>query len=139
VGRRWLTGRPQLARRRARDGTSDALSGLDPGWLDIGGLDLGEGGLVVLAVVACLLVLIPILFFGIELIILGGLLAGGVVAHTVLRQPWVVQAISSDPVATTRQLEWRVRGWRRSGRLIGQVAADLAAGCEPEVGATVVE
>jgi len=96
--------------------------------------DFGEGLLAVAAVVALLLILVPVLFFGVELIILGALLAAGVFARTLLRQPWVIEARSIDPLTSGRALEWSVRGWRRSGRLIAQVASDLEAGREPEHG-----
>jgi hypothetical protein len=43
----------------------------------------------------------------------------------------LVAARSSDALTSERLLEWRVRGWRKSGKLIGQVASDLSAGHEP--------
>ena len=49
------------------------------------GLDLGQDLLALAAVVAVVLVLIPILFFGLELIILGVLLAAGIIARTLAR------------------------------------------------------
>jgi hypothetical protein len=60
--------------------------------------------LALAAVVAVVLVLIPVLFFGLELIILGVLLAAGVIARTLLGQPWVVQATSTDPLSFGRRL-----------------------------------
>ena len=131
IGRRWLTRRPRLGRPSRREIASESLSNIGPGLPDIGNLDLGQGLLLVAAVVAVALILIPILFLGIELIVVGALLAAGVMARTVLRQPWVVEARSSDAVAPERRLEWRVRGWRKSGKLIGQVASDLSAGRKP--------
>jgi hypothetical protein len=98
----------------------------------LGNLDLGEGLLVTAAVIAFLLIVVPVLFFGAELIILGALLAAGVVARTVLRRPWVIEANATDPFSSGRHLEWRVRGWRKSGRLIAQVTSDLSAGREPD-------
>jgi hypothetical protein len=68
--------------------------------------------LLVAAIVAVALILIPILFSGIELIIVGTLLAAGVMARSLLRKPWVVQAKSSDSLTSGPLLEWRVRGWR---------------------------
>ena len=131
VGRRWLTRRPKLNRPHRRAITSESVSNLGPGWPDIGNLDLGEGLLVAAAALAVVLILIPVLFFGVELIILGALLAAGVIARTLLRQPWVVEATSTDPIGPGRRLEWRVRGWRKSGKLIDQVASALSAGREP--------
>lgn len=130
VGRRWLTSRPRLDRPRGREIASESLSNLG----DIGNVDLGGGLLVATAALAFVLILIPVLFFGVELIILGTLLAAGVIARTLLRQPWVVEATSIDPLTPGRRLEWRVRGWRKSGELIDQVASDLSAGREPDRG-----
>jgi hypothetical protein len=132
VGRRWLARRPRLNRPRRREIAAESLNHLGSGWPDLENVDLGEGLLIAAAVVALLLILIPVLFFGIELIVLGMLLAAGVITHTVLGQPWVIEASSTDPLAPGRHLEWRVRGWRRSGKLIAQIASDLSAGREPD-------
>jgi hypothetical protein len=88
VGRRWLTSRPRLNRPPGREIASESLSSLG----NIGNVDLREGLLIVTAPIAFLLILIPVLFFGVELIIVGALLAAGVIARTLLRQPWVVEA-----------------------------------------------
>jgi len=84
--------------------------------------------LIAAGVVAVVLILIPLLFFGAELVILGALLAAGLISRTLLRQPWVVEARSTDPLTSGRRLEWRVRGWRNSEKLIAQVVSDLSAG-----------
>lgn len=127
VGRRWPMRRFGWTWKR-RGAAADALSGLGQGF---GGVDFAEGGLVVVAAMAAVLVLIPLLFFGVELIVLGAVLAAGVIGRVLLRQPWVIEARSSDPLTSGRELEWRVIGWRKSRKLIDQVAADLAAGREP--------
>jgi hypothetical protein len=127
VGRRWPTRRFGWAWKR-RGIASEAISGLGQG---IGGVDLQGGALVVVGALAVLLILIPLLFFGLELIVLGALLAAGVAARVVLRQPWLIQARSSDPLTAGRRLEWRVVGWRKSHKLIQEVVSDLAAGREP--------
>jgi len=132
VGRRWLTRRPKLGRPDRGEVAGQSLNIFEAGWPELGNVDLGEGLLAVAAVVAVLLILVPMLFFGVELIILGALLAAGVVGHTLLGQPWVIEARSIDPLTSGRQLEWRVRGWRKSGRLIAQIATDLSAGREPD-------
>lgn len=126
VGRRWPTRRFGWTWNH-RGVAADALSGLGQG---IGGVDFAEGGLVVVGALAAVLILIPLLFFGVELIILGVLLAAGLTGRVLLRQPWVIEARSTDPVTSGRQLEWRVIGWRKSRKLIDQVASDLAAGRE---------
>ena len=131
IGRRWLTRRPRLGRPGRGEIASESLLNVGPAWPDVGNLDLGDGLLLVALVAAVALILIPILFLGIELIVLGALLAAGVMARTLLRQPWVVEARCNDSLTSGRLLEWRVRGWRKSGKLIGQVASDLSAGREP--------
>jgi hypothetical protein len=132
VGRRWLTRSPKLTRPRRGDVAAESLERLGASWPDIGNIDFGEGLLVAAAVVAFLLILIPVLFFGIELITLGVLLAAGVITRSVLGQPWVIEARSTDPLTAGRQLEWRVRGWRKSGKVIAQIASDLSAGRDPD-------
>jgi hypothetical protein len=102
-----------------------------PAWPDVGNVDLGEGMLLVAVAVAIALILIPVLFLGIELIVVGVLLASGVMARTIFRKPWVVEARSGDSLTSLRLLEWQVRGWRKAGKLIGQVASELSAGREP--------
>jgi hypothetical protein len=128
VGRRWLTRRFGWTWKR-RGVAAEGLSTLGQG---VGGVDFGEQGVIVaVAALAAILILIPLLFFGLELIVLGVLLAGGIVARVLLRRPWVIEARSSDPLSSGRELEWRVIGWRKSGKLIDQVISDLAAGREP--------
>jgi hypothetical protein len=127
VGRRWLTRRPRWGRAR-RDVSSGSLDTLGSAVPDMANIDLGEGLLIAAAVAVVVLILIPVLFFGVELIVVGALLAAAVVSRTVLRQPWVIEARSTDPLTSGHQLEWRVRGWRRSEKLIFEVVADLSSG-----------
>jgi hypothetical protein len=52
---------------------------------DVGGLDdLGAAALVLLAVVVVAIVVVPLLLFGIELILLGLLVAAGIAGRTLL-------------------------------------------------------
>lgn len=97
---------------------------------DAGGLDeIGVAVLTLLVVVVLAIVVIPLLLFGIELILLGLLVAAGVVGRTLLGRPWIVQA---TPLATEAEdLSWRVVGWRRSACVIDEVTASLGAGLEP--------
>ena len=97
---------------------------------DLGGLDdLGAVALVLLAVVAVAIVVIPLLLFGVELILLGLLIAAGIVGRTLLGRPRIVQATPLCP--EVEELSWRVVGWRRSNRVIEEVAASLSAGLDP--------
>lgn len=73
--------------------------------------------------------MVPLLLFGIELIVLGLLIAAGIAARGLLGRPWVVQAVpSGDPAGA---LAWEVRGWRRSSQLIESVSSELASGLTP--------
>ena len=132
VGRRWLTPGTGRRWRGPQALTSESLAGL--GVPDVGNADSAEGlALVTLAAILVLL-LVPILFFGAELLVLGSLLAAGLAGRLVLRQPWVIEARGTGAPGADRRLEWRVRGWRASRRLIDAVVSDLAAGREPAPG-----
>jgi hypothetical protein len=91
--------------------------------------DLGAAALVLLAVVVVAVVVIPLLLFGVELILLGLLIATGIVGRTLLGRPWIVRATPLGP--EVEELSWRVVGWRRSNRVIEEVAASLSAGLDP--------
>ena len=129
VGRRWFTGREASHLRRGTNGAS--FWDFGSGTPDFGNLDFGDGLLVSLIALAVLFILIPILFFGAELIVIGIILAAGILTRVFGLKPWVVEAKVVAPPASTRQVEWQVRGWRKSRRLIGEVATDLAKGREP--------
>jgi len=99
---------------------------------DLGDLDnLGVAVLALLVVVVVAIVVIPLLLFGIELILLGLLVAAGIAGRTLLGRPWIVQATPLTTEAEAKELGWRVVGWRRSTRLIDEVAASLGAGLDP--------
>lgn len=131
VGRRWASRRFDWNWRRHGRIASESFVEAGAGLPDVGGVDSAPALLLAAAAVVALLVVIPLLFFGVELIVFGVLVAGGLTARVASRKPWIVEATSYDSLASDRQLEWRVRGWRRSGELIEQVASDLAAGREP--------
>jgi hypothetical protein len=133
VGRRWLSrGLPRWRKVRiggdaGREGAAEAAAWSIP---DLGSLDdLGAAIAIVVGLIVLAVVLVPLLLFGIELIIAGLVIAVGVVGRGLLGRPWVVQAAPADDRA--RAQAWRVVGWRRSGRLIDEVTASLAAGLEP--------
>jgi hypothetical protein len=98
--------------------------------IDVGGaegLEILLGGSVAAVVVA--VIGIPLLLFGIELITLGLIVAAGIVARSIFGRPWIVRATpSANPAGA---LAWEVKGWRRSARLIDEVATELAAGLTP--------
>jgi hypothetical protein len=137
IGRRWISrGLPRW--RKVRIGKPRAGDVAEAAWWSISPPDLGDVAalddfaaviaLIVAAVVVAV-VLIPLLLFGIELIIVGLLIAAGILARGLLGRPWIVQA---TPVGrASESLTWRVPGWRRSGRLIDEVAVSLASGLQP--------
>ncbi len=104
------------------------------GWNDwftaLDSTDLWGGLAIIGAVFAIALVVIPILLFGLELILVGVVLAVGLTARIALGRPWTVEAhtVNLEP---PRILEWQVAGWRRSNRVRAQVAAQLAGGTNP--------
>lgn len=80
------------------------------------------------AVIAAVIV-IPLLLFGIELILLGLLIAIGILGRGLLGRPWIVEARASG--AAVPAYMWRVSGWRHSALLIDEVATALSAGLSP--------
>jgi hypothetical protein len=131
VGRRWLSRRlphwrkVRMGKPRAGDAAEAVLTIPDFGGLD----DLGAAVLVVVAVVVVAVVVVPLLLFGIELIVLGLVVAAGIVGRALLGRPWVVQAAPADGEAHV--LAWKVGGWRRSARVINEVATALNSGLDP--------
>jgi hypothetical protein len=130
IGRRLTNRRlPRWRRPRMKGSTAESAFWSAPGPLpdDLEGLGLGL--LVLLAVVVVAVVLVPLLLFGLELILLGLIVAAGILGRTLLGRAWVVQATRLD--AEPRILAWGVVGWRRSARVIDEVAAALGSGLDP--------
>ena len=75
--------------------------------------------------------MIPLLLFGIELILLGLVIAAGITGRTLLGRPWIVKAAPLASDAQDRELSWSMVGWRRSNRLIDEVVASLSDGLDP--------
>jgi hypothetical protein len=129
VGRRWLarsfTGALGKRGREIRRSGWEQFAGAPDG--DSSGVLIGLYVAVVL-----ILLLLPLILFGIELIVLGWLVAVGLVARVAFRRPWVIVAKTSSQVAGDLVLEWRVSGWGASREAIDRVVEDLAAGREPD-------
>ncbi len=129
VGRQWVTRRLRRSWKWRRETGGEMVSAVGnslPG-------DVPEGGvLVILGLIVLVLIGAPLLLFGFELVIVGCLLAAGVLGRVLLRRPWVVQATVIAPPGLERVLDWRVSGWRRSHRVIDEVVSDLSAGREPD-------
>jgi hypothetical protein len=135
VQRRWLPRmgaetvwarfhrRFRQAMRRAGD-AADA----DPGCLEVFGEGVVAGALILIGLLLLIFVLLPLLFAVVDLIIVVLLALLSVAGRVLLRRPWTVEATSADGLAAT----WKVVGWRASDDKIREVAANLAAGIEPQ-------
>lgn len=125
VGRMWF-GERQIKSWQWRHKLGSALNDGDASVLDVfDGLD-GESGLVVLAaLLAIVFIVLPLLLFGLELIILGWALAVGVLSRSLFGKPWTIAAVRSRAKAPSAL--WRVKGWRASNELITQICVDLEA------------
>ncbi len=130
VERRWMTRRFRRPPRRPQE-LAESLASVGFDSSAVGSVDSGTGLVVVLVTLLAALILIPLLFFGVELLGVGVLCAAGLIGRAVFRQPWVIEATVVGALGGERRLEWRVRGWRRSQRLIATVVSDLSAGREP--------
>jgi hypothetical protein len=131
IGRVWIGRRgPRL--RRISSGSSDSAWEL-ANWVpfDVGGdwADLEAMMLVIIAITLIVFVLIPLLLFGVELIILGLVVAAGVIGRVLRRRPWLVRAESAGGPHV--EMAWKVSGWRHSSQAIDAIASALAAGIEP--------
>lgn len=125
VGRSWLErGWPRIFKRVVTGWDAGDVLRLQGGTVD-GGWLLGLAATVLLIFVA-----VPILLFGIELIAAGILIAVGILAHLFSGRPWLVVARAEEPGA--RPMAWSVCGWRRSRRVIDDIADALRAGRDPE-------
>lgn len=98
--------------------------------LEFGGVDSPAAMLVtVVGAVVVAVILIPLLLFGIELIILGLAIALAILGRALLGRPWIV--VARRATDTTPTYSWRVSGWRRSRQTIDEVASSLGAGVDP--------
>ncbi len=129
VRRVWLTRKtPRLRRVKTPDLSSASGFPLP----DVSAADQAE---VILAAIVALVVIvfvaIPLLLFGLELLIVGLVLTAGALGHLLLGRPWVIQAWTADPNGAS--YEWQIAGWRRSGAAIDQIATALVAGENPNL------
>jgi hypothetical protein len=126
VGRVWFGGR-RLKSWESRLHVGSGITGNGSGETILSGLFDGadiEDALVLLAAgLALIFIVIPLLLFGVELLVLGAVLAAGVVARSLFGKPRTVTATSAGDEAPTAA--WRVKGWPRSAQLIDQVCTDI--------------
>jgi hypothetical protein len=140
-GKRWRVRRVWAERRLPRWRTV-SLGGLaeDAAWLTPPDTpeELVWWPVLIVGTIVVAVVVIPLLLFGIELILLGLLLALAILGRALLGRPWLVRAEPADD-REAASIGWRVVGWRRSSRVIGEVTAALAAGAEPRPAEPVEE
>ncbi len=125
VGRIWF-GERKLRSSEWRTRVTAPLANGDVGVLEaFDGLNVESWLVVVAAAAAVVLIVLPLLLFGLELIIIGVVLAVGVISRSLFGKPWTVAA-TRDGAAVPAAL-WRVKGSRASHRLIARVCAELRA------------
>lgn len=130
VHRRWVTrlGRENFGRRfgsRARRGV-DALDVADGGC--VGSLDDLFIALAVVVIAIVLIVFVaPLVIFAVELVLLALAVLLGLVARTVFRRPWAIDAFAADGT----HLRWKAVGWRATTAKVEEVTAALAHGVIP--------
>lgn len=128
-------GRRVVVRRRLLPWRPRRRVGYEPG---DGSSALGADdllGLVLLLVF--FVVVLPVLFVVgvvlVELVLLALVLPLVWLAKIVLRRPWVVEVVEDHRVLRAE----RVRGWRASGALVTELAAQIASGHLPLKAGTV--
>ena len=131
-GTEWTIGRVWFGRRtrpdwRSKYNVGDAVGAGSDGLLNAFDGTSFEGGLILVAAgIAAVLILIPVLLFGLELIAVGFLLGIGLVSRSIFGKPWTVTALRSG--ARAPEAEWRVRGWGASRNLIRHLCLEVEAG-----------
>ena len=70
-------------------------------------------------------VVIPMIALAVEIVLLIALLFWGIGTRVVLRRPWTIRAREQGG---SRELVYKAKGFRRSGRVRDEVAAAIARG-----------
>ncbi|HYV14529.1 MAG TPA: hypothetical protein VE972_00725 [Conexibacter sp.] len=122
--RRWLR----------RDRESADGSGWGAGWTDpldacsgaddfLAGIALALAAAVVVALLA--FVILPLLGIAFELAVALALFGSGILGRVFLGRPWTIEAVNLDRVGETGT--FAVKGWRRSRRMILDLAGAIQA------------
>lgn len=129
IGRVWATRpKPRWRRVNAEGAVSEAAS-ITP--MPDGGLEeLGGWIVIVVGSIVFAVILIPLLLFGIELIVLGFLIALGILGRAFFRRPRIVKATAADGCV---EHTWKVVGMWRSHKVICEIADALASGTSARV------
>lgn len=137
VRRRWSERPlPNLLRRFRKNADEVEETGLIPGLGDLTSTPatvIPEGWIgLALAVVAVFIfvLLIPLLGLALELIVLLLVFWSGLAGRVLLGRPWVVEAVNRDD--GERSVAYAVKGFRRSGDAVAELAAAIAADGPPE-------
>jgi hypothetical protein len=131
-GRTWRVRRRWVHRSVGwRSELADPLDVVHP---DVSLLDVDDDlgvlaviGIVVTAVATLavfVLFVVPAVVFVVELLLVAVAIALGAVGRIVLRRPWTVEARVRG---TNEGREWKVVGWRASGRLVERMADRIRA------------
>jgi hypothetical protein len=105
---------------------------------DFSFLDFDDSPIAAIAVVIAValgalllfLILLPLIGVALELIVLLVLLWSGIVGRVFFGRPWVVAAIDLDD--PERSAAFAVKGWRRSGEAVEQLAKEISVTGKPE-------
>jgi hypothetical protein len=121
---------PGLRHRfRAKRAESVGDVALDP-FVALDVLDSPVAALVVaIAALLLFLILLPLIGFLFELLVVLLLVWSGIAARLVLGRPWIVEAVDLDNAE--RSTEFAVKGLRRSGRAIDELAQAIATDGTP--------
>jgi hypothetical protein len=132
VRRRWLNrGLPSLRKhvREAKEETAE--SGTLDGLMVLDGFGGGWAGAAIAGtVVVAVLVLLPLIGIALELIVLAVLLASGLAGRVIFGRPWIVEARNLDD--GERSVAYGVKGFRRAGEAVEELAGALSASGPPE-------
>jgi hypothetical protein len=131
VRRRWLD-RPVPKIRRSMKGANEEVAlegGLEALFTGLGeSIPLAIGAAIVVALLA--LFLLPLIGIALEIAILIALLSSGIVGRVLLRRPWTIEAV--DLTHPQRSAAFAVKGWRRSGDAIDELARAIPVSGLPE-------
>jgi hypothetical protein len=132
VRRRWLDRPlPDLRRRfrQYREEAKDSDGSLDAFWVIDVADSLWVGIALAVVVILIVFLLLPLIGVALELILLLALLGSGIVGRVVLRRPWTVEAANLGD--EMQSAAYAVKGWRRSGRAVDEIATAIQAAGPP--------
>lgn len=132
VRRRWLDRPlPDLRKRFREYREENSGDGMLDGFFYIDFADSIWAGIAFAVLVALVVfLLLPLIGLALELILLIALLGVGLVARVIFRRPWTVEAVELDKGG--RSASYAVKGWRRSGRAVAEIATAVEISGPPD-------